>query len=91
MSPLRQEDQHTRITSQPSLAREDDPRSILRSVYRALHAKGYDPITQLAGYLVSGDPTYITSYNNARAMIARVERDEIIEELVRNYIVQFEE
>ena len=91
MSPLRPEDQHTRITSQASLNREDDPRSILRSVYRALIAKGYDPITQLAGYLVSGDPTYITSYNNARAMIARVERDEIIEELVRHYVTRFEE
>ncbi len=59
---------------------------ILMNVYRALQAKGYDPITQLVGYIISGDPTYITSYNSARSMICRLERDEIIEELVRSYV-----
>ena len=54
--------------------------------YRALQAKGYDPVTQLTGYLISGDPTYITSYGQARSMICRLERDEIMEELVRFYI-----
>ena len=52
----------------------------------ALQAKGYDPITQLVGYIISGDPTYITSYNSARSMICRLERDEILEELVRFYL-----
>ena len=59
---------------------------ILLYVYRALQAKGYDPITQLVGYMISGDPTYITSYNQARSLICRLERDEIMEELVRFYV-----
>ena len=58
----------------------------MASVYSALKIKGYDPISQLVGYLLSGDPTYITSYNGARGMIVRVERDELLEELVKNYI-----
>lgn len=63
-----------------------DAQSILMLVYQALKAKGYDPITQIVGYLISGDPTYITSYSNARALICRIERDELIEELVRTYV-----
>ncbi len=59
---------------------------ILRYVYDALQAKGYDPITQLVGFLISGDPTYITSHNGARSMICRLERDEILEEIVRFYV-----
>jgi uncharacterized protein (UPF0297 family) len=59
---------------------------ILEYVYRALRDKGYDPVTQLVGYLISGDPTYITSYNQARSLICRIERDELMEELVRSYI-----
>jgi uncharacterized protein (UPF0297 family) len=59
---------------------------ILEHVYRALQAKGYDPVTQIVGYLISGDPTYITSYNSARSMITRLERDEIVEEVVRVYL-----
>lgn len=59
---------------------------ILRHVYRALQAKGYDPVTQLVGYIISGDPTYITSYDQARSLICRLERDEIVEELVRVYL-----
>lgn len=59
---------------------------ILMYVYQALQAKGYDPITQLVGYIISGDPTYITSYNQARSLICRLERDEILEELVRFYV-----
>lgn len=60
--------------------------NILRHVYRALQDKGYDPVTQLVGYLISGDPTYITSYMQARSLICRLERDEIMEELVRVYL-----
>ena len=61
---------------------------ILEHVYRALQAKGYDPVTQIVGYIISGDPTYITSYGQARSMICRLERDEIVEELVRVYVGQ---
>lgn len=66
----------------------NEAQDILMFVYEALQAKGYDPITQLVGYIISGDPTYITSYNQARSLICRLERDEILEELVRSYIVQ---
>ncbi len=66
----------------------NEAQDILLYVYRALQAKGYDPITQLVGYIISGDPTYITSYNSARSMICRLERDEIIEELVRFYLAR---
>ncbi len=63
---------------------------IILTVYQALKAKGHDPIMQIVGYIVSGDPTYITSYNNARSLIRRLERDEILEELVRFYIDEHE-
>ena len=59
---------------------------ILMTVYHAMAEKGYDPVNQIVGYLLSGDPTYITSYNNARYLIRRLERDELIEELVRTYV-----
>ena len=59
---------------------------ILATVYDALQIKGYDPISQIVGYILSDDPTYITSYNGARSLIVRVERDELLEELVKNYI-----
>ena len=59
---------------------------ILAHVYRALQAKGYDPITQLVGFVLTGDPTYITSFQGARSLICRLERDEILEELVRFYV-----
>lgn len=61
---------------------------IIAYVFSALQAKGYDPITQLVGFIMTGDPTYITSYNNARALICRLERDEILEEIVRYYVAQ---
>ena len=66
--------------------RERTTREILSAVYSALLEKGYDPINQLVGYIISGDPTYITSHNSARSMICRLERDEILEELVRFYL-----
>lgn len=59
---------------------------IISLVYDALVIKGYDPISQIVGYILSDDPTYITSYNGARSLIAKVERDELLEELVRSYI-----
>lgn len=61
-------------------------KGIIDSVYLALTEKGYNPVSQIVGYIMSGDPTYITSHNGARSMIMRVERDEIIEELLRDYI-----
>lgn len=63
-------------------------RDIMQHVYRALQARGYDPITQITGFILTGDPTYITSFDNARSMICRLERDEILEELVSFYLQQ---
>ena len=63
-------------------------REILLAVYAALKEKGYNPINQLVGYLLSGDPAYITSHGNARSLIRRLERDELLEELVKNYLDQ---
>ena len=71
---------------QPLQESGNEAQDILMYVYKALQAKGYDPITQLVGYIISGDPTYITSYNSARSLICRLERDEILEELVRSYL-----
>ena len=59
---------------------------ILEQVYEALSEKGYNPVSQIVGYVMSGDPTYITSYKNARSLIMKVERDEIIEVLFEDYI-----
>ena len=61
-------------------------REILKQVYQALAEKGYNPINQIVGYILSGDPTYITSHNDARNLIRLVERDELLEKLVKNYI-----
>ena len=61
-------------------------KQILEEVYRALEEKDYNPIDQLVGYLISGDPSYITSYNNARTMIKSIDRDELIAELLREYV-----
>ena len=61
-------------------------REILSSVYDSLVLKGYNPINQLVGYILSEDPTYITNYNNARSLICRIDRDELLQELVRSYL-----
>jgi uncharacterized protein (UPF0297 family) len=61
-------------------------KEIIMSVYECLAEKGYNPINQIVGYLISGDPTYITSYKNARILIQKLERDELLEELLREYI-----
>ena len=66
---------------------EYDVASILKDVYEALTEKGYNPVNQIVGYIMSGDPTYITSHKNARSLIMKVERDEILEVLFENYIV----
>ncbi|MBR4943935.1 MAG: IreB family regulatory phosphoprotein [Peptococcaceae bacterium] len=67
-------------------SKENETREILNTVYKALEEKGYNPINQLAGYIISGDPAYITSHNNARGLIRKMERDELVEELVRSYL-----
>ena len=61
-------------------------REVLKQVYSALQKKGFNPINQIVGYILSGDPTYITSYNDARNLIRKLDRDELLEKLVRNYI-----
>ena len=61
-------------------------REILSSVYNSLKVKGYNPINQLVGYILSEDPTYVTNYNNARTLICRIDRDELLQELLRRYL-----
>ena len=59
---------------------------VLRKVYQAMTEKGYDPVNQIVGYIMSGDPTYITSHKSARSLIMKVERDELVEEMLKEYI-----
>lgn len=61
-------------------------KDILEIVYEALREKGYNPVSQMVGYIMSGDPTYITSYNGARSLIMKMERDELVEEMLKTYI-----
>lgn len=69
---------------------KENMRRILRSVYEALTEKGYNPINQIVGYLLTEDPTYITNYNNARSMICKIDRDELMQVLVREYLFEQE-
>lgn len=66
--------------------RDNEMKEILSTVYQALNEKGYNPINQLVGYILSEDPTYITTYNNARSLIRRIDRDELLQILVKNYL-----
>ena len=81
---------HTQLIRIPDPTENLDPTmdaaAVLREVYGALKEKGYNPESQIVGYIMSGDPTYITSYHDARYLISQVERDEILEELLRAYI-----
>ena len=82
----------TNHTVKFNISKEDTSvEDILKQVYSSLKEKGYDPINQIVGYIISGDPTYITSYNNARYLIRRFERDELLEELVKTYIDKIEQ
>lgn len=65
---------------------KNEAQKIIYEVYAALKEKGYNPINQIVGYIMSGDPTYITSHKNARSLIRKLERDELLEELVRSYL-----
>lgn len=66
--------------------KEQEMKNILQTVYRALIEKGYNPLNQIVGYILSEDPTYITNHNNARALIRKIDRDELLNALVKNYL-----
>ena len=74
--------QYFTISSDPEIR----VKMVLDVVYHAMEEKGYNPVNQMVGYIMSGDPTYITSYRNARSLIMKVERDELVEELLNEYI-----
>ena len=74
--------QFFKVEKEPEIRVKD----VLEIVYRSLSEKGYNPLNQIVGYIMSGDPTYITSHNNARSLIMKVERDELVEELLTEYI-----
>lgn len=67
---------------------KENMRLILRSVFDSLNEKGYNPINQIVGYLLTEDPTYITNYQNARSLICKLDRDELMQELVKNYLFE---
>ena len=74
--------QYFKVEKEPEIKVKD----VLAVVYQALSEKGYNPVNQIVGYIMSGDPTYITSHNNARSLIMKVERDELVEEILKEYI-----
>ena len=74
--------QFFQVESGPQISAKD----ILGIVYKALSEKGYNPVNQIVGYIMSGDPTYITSHNGARSLIMKMERDELVEEMLKTYI-----
>ncbi|MCI1722171.1 MAG: IreB family regulatory phosphoprotein [Lachnospiraceae bacterium] len=74
--------QYFRVKSEPEVSVKE----VLDIVYNAMAEKGYNPVNQIVGYIMSGDPTYITSFKGARSMIMKVERDELVEELLKEYI-----
>ncbi len=74
--------QFFKVEKEPELQVKD----VLKVVFAAMKEKGYNPVNQIVGYIMSGDPTYITSHNNARSLIMKVERDEVVEELLKAYI-----
>ena len=74
--------QYFKVKTEP----EVQVKEVLNVVYNAMAEKGYIPVNQIVGYIMSGDPTYITSYKGARSMIMKVERDELVEELLKEYI-----
>ena len=74
--------QYFKVEKEPQMKVSD----VIDVVYHALSEKGYNPVNQIVGYIMSGDPTYITSHRNARSLIMKVERDELVEEILRAYI-----
>ena len=78
-------DQNTTIFT-PQKEESKRVKEIMEQVVTALKQKGYEPVSQIIGYILSGDPTYITSHNNARALICKIERDELLEEMIKKYV-----
>lgn len=74
--------QYFKVKAEPELS----VKQVIENVYNAMEEKGYNPVNQIVGFIMSGDPTYITSYKGARSMITKVERDELVEELLKEYI-----
>ena len=74
--------QYFKVQKEPELKISD----VLEVIYRAMAEKGYNPVNQIVGYIMSGDPTYITSHNGARSLIMKMERDELVEEMLKTYI-----
>lgn len=74
--------QYFKVEKEPEMQVKD----VLKVVFEAMREKGYNPVNQIVGYIMSGDPTYITSHNNARSLIMKVERDELVEEILKSYI-----
>ncbi len=75
--------QYFKVEKEPEISVNE----VLKVVYQALVEKGYNPVNQIVGYVMSGDPTYITSHKNARTLIMKVERDELVEEILKEYIM----
>ena len=82
--------EHTKKFNIRAEDEDNEARQIVLDVYKSLIEKGYNPVNQLVGYLLSGDPAYITSHNHARSIICRLERDELLEELLRVYLNELE-
>ena len=76
--------QYFKVEKEPEMQVKD----VLNVVLAAMKEKGYNPVSQIVGYIMSGDPTYITSHNNARSLIMKVERDELVEEILKSYIAK---
>ena len=83
------DNQMTRLFESEQI-RQANIRYVLQTVMNALSERGYDPVTQIVGYLITNDPAYISSYNNARTLIQTVERDDILKEIVRSYLLSNE-
>lgn len=79
-------DRNTILFTNPEKKQEQTTEEILNTVYSALEEKGYNAIDQMVGYILSGDPSYITGHNNARNLIRKVERDDLVEELLRKFL-----
>ncbi|WP_324824042.1 IreB family regulatory phosphoprotein [Sinanaerobacter sp. ZZT-01] len=79
-------DRNTILFNSPDKGEQQTTEEILRTVYNALEEKGYNAIDQMVGYILSGDPSYITGHNNARNRIRHIERDDLVEELLRNFL-----
>ncbi|CCZ56401.1 uPF0297 protein HMPREF9131_1204 [Clostridium sp. CAG:1219] len=78
-------DQNTTVFK-PQKEDQNKVKEIMEKVVEALEEKGYEPVSQIVGYILSGDPTYITSHNNARALVCKIERDDLLQEMIKSYL-----